>query len=326
MNKRRRLIALGAAVFLGPRLVVAQQPVKIQRVAYLGVGSLAANGVFFDVLKKRLSDLGYIDGQRIVFDSRWAEGKLDRFPSLAAELVGMKPDVLIVSGTPGTRAAKQATATIPIVMLGVSNAVASGLVPSLAHPGGNVTGFSNLSLDLSGKVLELTHTVVPKATRIAVLMSDNPSHPSTLTEIQAAAKGFGLTILPIRAKSAQDLELAFAAMAKQKAKAVIVLADAAFVAHRKTIAGLAAQANLPSTYSFQEHTEAGGLLSYGPSLPHTHRLAADYVDKILKGAKPGDLPVQQPTEFELVVNMKTAKALGITIPQEILLRADKVIE
>ena len=327
MNPRRRrsLIALGSAVFLAPRILAAQQPVKVYRVANLGVGSPTTTGVFFDNFKKGLRDLGYIEEQNIVIDARWAEGKAERLPGLAAELAALNPDVIIASGTPGTRAAKQATATIPIVMIGVADPVGAGLVASLAHPGGNITGVSNLSLELSGKTLELLHAAVPKATRIAVLMSDDPIHSFLLKEIQDAAKGFGLTVLPTRAKSPEELERAFASIANEKAQAVIVLADVVFSGQRKRIAELAAQARLPSMYQFREHTEAGGLLSYGPDSRNLQKVVATYVDKILKGAKPGDLPVQQPTEFELVINLKTAKALGITFPQEILLRADKVI-
>ena len=327
MNLRRRsLIALGSAILLAPRIVAAQQPTRVYRVANLGVGSPTTTGVFFDNFKKGLRDLGYIEGRNIVIDARWAEGNVERLPGLAVELAALNPDVIIASGTPGTRAARQATGTIPIVMIGVADPVGAGLVASLAHPGGNITGVSNLSLDLSGKTLELLHVVVPKATRIAVLMSDDSTHPFLLKEIQDAAKRFGLTVLPTRAKSPEELERAFASMAKVKAQAVIVLADVVYSGQRNKIAELAASARLPSMTQFREHTEAGGLLSYGPDSRNLQNLVAIYVDKILKGAKPGDLPVQQPNEFELVINLKTAKALGISFPQEILLRADKVIE
>ena len=324
MNLRRRnLIAFGSAVFLAPRLVAAQRPAKVHRVGWLGT-SLALQGNFLEEVKKVMRDLGYIEGQNIVFDSRWAEGKNERLPALATELVALQPDLIASDGTPGTLAAKQATATIPIVMIGVGDPVRAGFVASLGHPGGNITGYSNMHANIGPKNLELLHTVVPNATRIAVLISDNPSHLFAVEEIRKVATRLGLTILPTLASSPMEFEKAFASMTKQQADALIVMPDTRFALYFKKIGELVAGANLPTIGV--NNLEPSGLLSYGWNTRNVHKIIASYLDKILKGAKPSNLPVQQPTEFELVINMKTAKALGITIPQEILLRADRVIE
>jgi putative ABC transport system substrate-binding protein len=278
---------------------------------------------------RALRDLGYIEGRNIVLDRRWAEGQNERFTSLASELVALKPDAIVAETTPAAIAAKRATATIPIVMVWPSDPVDSGLVASLARPGGNVTGVSSLQTELQGKGVELLHAVVPKATRMAALVSDNnPVHPSQLKTIQDAARGLGLTILPTMARSSEDFEEAFRSMAKQKAGALIVLGGAPFAspAQRDKLVELAAKTKLPAMYRNRWWVDAGGLMSYGVNPSEIWRLAAIYVDKILKGAKPADLPVEQPTKFEFVINLKTAKALGLTIPQSVLGRADQVIE
>jgi putative tryptophan/tyrosine transport system substrate-binding protein len=326
MNRRMLLIAFGVGALAAPLGPLAQQPLKPNRVAWLSNGSLSGNQEFIDDLKTALRDLGYREGKNIVFDFRYAEGKPERLPGLATEIVALKPDVVVTGATPGTRAAKEATATIPIVMIGVSDPIGAGFVASLAHPGGNITGVANLGLDMAAKPLELLHTVVPKATRIAVLLPDNPSIPAILRGIQEAARGLGLTLLPITVSTPDEIEGAFASMSKEKAEALIVVADTVTMLNRKRIAELAAGAKLPAIYQYLAQVEAGGLFSYGPNPRNLHKIVASYIDKILKGANPADLPVQQPTEFELVVNMKTAKALGITFPPEILLRADKVVE
>ena len=324
-----RLIGLAVvfAVGLGlvPRAAEAQQT-KIYRVGMLLQASPPPPGTpgFFG---PALRDLGYIEGKNIIFDRRWVEGKNERFSSFATELVALKPDVIVAETTPGAIAAKSATATIPIVMVFPSDPVGSGLVTSFARPGGNVTGVSSLETELQVKGVELLHAVVPTATRIAVLMSDNPVHPSQIETIQGAAKSFGLTVLPTMVRSSADFEEAFGSMAKQKAGALIVLGGAPFgYGGFKTLLELAAKAKLPAMFRDRDWVDAGGLMSYGGSPAKAWRLAATYVDKILKGAKPADLPVQQPREFELVINLKTAKALGLTIPQSVLLRADRVIQ
>jgi putative tryptophan/tyrosine transport system substrate-binding protein len=278
--------------------------------------------------RKTLYDLGYIEGRNLILDVRWAEGRAERFPSLIAELVALKPDVIVVPTTPGTIAAMRATATIPIVMVNPSDPVGSGLVTSLARPGGNVTGVTDFGIELSEKAVDLMRTIVPKVTRVAVLMSDNPVHPFQFKAIQDAAKSIGLTVLPTTANSPEELETAFASMAKNNARALIVLGDAAISSERarERLVELAAKTKLPTMFPSRWYVEAGGLLSYSVNFSNLYGLAATYVDKILKGAKPADLPVQQPTAFELVINLQTAKALGLTIPQSLLLRAEQVIE
>ena len=308
--------------------VAETQKVKTYRVGVLFQGSPPAPGSQPGIFVKVLRDLGYSEGRNIVLDRRWAEGENERFSSLASELVALKPDAIVAETTPATIAAKRATATIPIVMVWASDPVESGLVASLARPGGNVTGVSSLQTELQGKGVELLHAVVPKVTRMAVLVSDNPVHPSQLKTIQDAARGFGLTILPTMVRSAEGFEQAFRSIATQKAGALIVLGGAPFAsaAQRDKLVELTAKAKLPAMYRNRWWVDAGGLMSYGVNPSKIWSLAATYVDKILKGAKPSDLPVQQASQFELVINLKTAKALGLTIPQTLLLRADQVIE
>jgi putative ABC transport system substrate-binding protein len=320
-------VVLALSLFPAPLIGEAQQA-KVYRVGVLLQGSPPAPGSQPGSLVRTLRDLGYIEGRNIVLDRRWAEGQNERFSSLASELVALKPDAIVAESTPAAIAAKRATATIPIVMVWPADPVDSGLVASLARPGGNVTGMSSLQTELQGKGVELLHAVVPKATRVAALVSDNPAHPSQLKTIQDAARGFGLTILPTMVRSSEDFEEAFASMAKQKAGALIVLGAAPFAspAQRDKLVELAAKTKLPAMYRNRWWVDAGGLMSYGVNPSKIWILAATYVDKILKGAKPADLPVQQPTEFELVINLKTAKALGLTIPPSVLGRADQVIE
>ena len=326
---RRIGLAVVLALSLFATLLdVGAQQAKIYRIGVLNQGSPPAPGSQPGPLVRALRDLGYIEGRNIVFDRRWVEGKNERFSSLATELVALKPDVIVVETTPGVIAAKRATATIPIVMVGPADPVGSGLVTSLARPGGNVTGVTSLETDLQGKGVELLHAVVPKTMRVAVLVSDNPAHPPQLKTIQDAGRGFGLTILPTMVRSSEEFDGAFGSMAKQKAGALIVLAGPPFSppANRDKLVELAAKTKLPAMYQNRWWVDAGGLMSYGVNNPKIWSLAATYVDKILKGAKPADLPVQQPTEFELVINLKTAKALGLTIPQSLLVRADEVIQ
>jgi putative ABC transport system substrate-binding protein len=320
---------IGLAVILAVGLLAAPlaaegQTGKVYRVGVVHQGSPPMGGIFAETLQ----DLGYVEGRNLVIDRRWAEGKHERFSSLATELVALKPDAIVADTTAGVIAAKRATATIPIVMVQVSDPVGSGLVASLARPGGNVTGVANLETELGAKGVELLHAVVPKATRIAVLMSDNPAHPSQLKTIQGAARGFGLTVLPSIVRALEKFEEAFASMTKQNAHALIVFGGAPFStpAQRDKVVELAAKTKLPAMYRSRFWVDAGGLLSYGSSPSKNWSLAATYVDKILKGAKPADLPVQQPTKFDLVINLKTAKALGLTIPPTLLLRADQIIE
>jgi putative ABC transport system substrate-binding protein len=327
VNRRRKLlIGFGAGALAAPLAIFAQQPSKVYRVGWLGTGSPSGDTEFVDDVKSALYDMGYRNGRSIVFERRDADFRSERLAGLAAELVALKPAVIVAGATAGTRAAQQATATIPIVMLNVADPVGAGFVASLAHPGGNITGVASLGLDMAAKSLELLHAVVPKATRIVVLVTSNPSHPAIANEIARAGKTLGLIVLPMTAASLEEIETAFGSMAKENAQALIVVADSLTLSNRKRIASLAAETKLPAIYSFAEQVEAGGLLSYGPNPHNLDKVVARYIDKILKGAKPGDLPVEQPSEFELVINLSAAKALGIAFPQEILLRADRTIQ
>ena len=319
------LVAFGLGALFGPCAGEAQ-PAKAYRVGLLHQGSVPSGGP--DRFQRALHDLGYVEGRNLTFDRRWAEGKHERSSSLVAELVALKPDVIVADGTPAAIAAIRATATIPIVMVNVSDPLGSGLVASLARPGGNVTGGAEFGTETRVKNVELLHAVVPKATRIAVLLSDNPSHSSQLKTIQETARSMGLTILPTLVRSAEEFEGAFASMTKNNAGGLIVLGGAPFVtpAQRDKLVALAAKTKLAAIYWGRYWVDAGGLLSYGSTWSQRWGLAAIYVDKILKGAKPADLPVRQPTEFELVINLKTAKALGLTIPQSLLIRADDLIQ
>lgn len=260
-----------------------------------------------------------------MFEFRWAMGKAERLPDLANELVALKPDVIVVPTTATARAVQQATATIPIVFVSVPDPVGSGFVKSLARPGGNITGLSNLTADTSPKQLELLLAIMPKLPRVAVLW--NPTNMSaSLKNFQTAAQSVSVNVLSVEARTPAEIENAFGRMIRENVRALVVLSDALFFLQRRQIAELASKNEMPSVFATRENVEAGGLMSYGANLAENYRRAATYVDKILKSAKPGDLPVEQPRTFELVINMKTAKALGLKIPQSILLRADRVIE
>ena len=330
MNNRRKLvIALGAGAFVAPLACFAQQPDRVWRVGFLSARSrpVSLDSDEYGGFPQGMRELGYVEGKNLVIDWRYAEGKYERLPELVAELVRLKVDVIVAPGSPVISAVQKAGTTVPIVVVNAQDPVGSGLIKSLAHPGGNITGLSSLAVDIGPKHLEMLLGMVPKLTRVAVLVNfDNPSHPVTLKNIQAAAQKANAKVFPVDARTAPEIEKAFSAMARGKAGAVIVARDALFLQQARQIAELAAKNRLPTISGIREHMEAGGLIIYGPNSTDSFRRAATYVDKILKGAKPGDLPVEQPTKFELVVNMKTAKALGITIPQSILVRADRVIE
>jgi putative ABC transport system substrate-binding protein len=267
-----------------------------------------------------------VEGQTIGIEYRWTEGRDEQFPGFAAELVRLKVDAIVTWGTPAALAAKNATTTIPIVMAASGDPVGTGLVASLARPGGNVTGLSGLNWELEGKRLELLKEVVLKLSRVAVLWnSGNPLHVILLKETHGVAWALGVQLQPVAVQGSVDLDNAFAKMTKERPDALIVEADAFFVTQRRRIVDFTAKTQLPAIYTHRDFVDAGGLMTYGASYPDLFRRAAYYVDKILKGAKPADLPVEQPTKFELVINLKTAKALGLTIPQSILIRADEVI-
>ena len=304
----------------------AQQPPKISRIGYLTAGSLSAQAVRIDALRQGLRELGYVEGKNIVIEYRHAEGKFDRLLALAAELVRLKVDIIVSGGPTVTRAAKEATTTIPIVMVQDSDPVGSGFVSSLAHPGGNITGLSTLAPELSGKRLELLKEVVPKLSLVAVLGdSTEPANVRTLKEIELAAKGLGIKHQYQDVVSPKDIEPALRSASKGGADAVLLLASAVYTPRRKELTDLVIKSRLPAIYISAEFVEDGGLMSYGVSFFDLYQRAATYVDKLLKGRKPADLPVEQPIKFEFTVNLKTAKQIGLTIPPNVLARADKVI-
>ena len=304
----------------------AQQPPKISRIGYLTAGSLSAQAVRIDALRQGLRELGYVEGKNIVIEYRHAEGKFDRLLALAAELVRLKVDIIVSGGPTVTRAAKEATTTIPIVMVQDSDPVGSGFVSSLAHPGGNITGLSTLAPELSGKRLELLKEVVPKLSLVAVLGdSTEPANARTLKEIELAAKGLGIKHQYQDVVSPKDIEPALRSASKGGADAVLLLASAVYTPRRKELTDLVIKSRLPAIYISAEFVEDGGLMSYGVSFFDLYQRAATYVDKLLKGRKPADLPVEQPIKFEFTVNLKTAKRIGLTIPPNVLARADKVI-
>jgi putative ABC transport system substrate-binding protein len=323
MDRRTFVGGLIAGTLTAPLAGAAQQPKKVSRIGYLADPS----GPTVEAFRHGLREFGYVEGQNITLEYRWSGGKIDRFPALAAELVQLKVDIIVVASTPAGLAAKHATTTIPIVMAAGGDPVGSGLVGSLARPGGNITGLSNLAEDLIAKLLELLKAAIPTVSRVAVLANpDNRVHPTFLKEIEGAARTLSVVLSPLEARGPDELEGAFTRAIRERAGALIVLPDPMFVSHRAPIVSLAAKKRLPTIYGFREFVDAGGLMSYGVNLQDNFRRAAGYVDKILKGAKPADLPVEQPTKFELVINMKTAKALGLTIPRSLLLRADEVIQ
>jgi ABC-type uncharacterized transport system substrate-binding protein len=310
-----------------PDAAGAQPAAKTPRIAVLDTSSMAARAHLWDAFRQGLRELGYVEGRNLTIESRWADGKTERLPGLAAEVVRLKPDVIVTAGAPAALVAKQATTTIPIVMTGVGDPVPLGLVASLARPGGNITGLTNLTIELAGKRVGLLKEVAPKVSRVALLRDEaNPAADFNVKETEAAATSVGLTLRVFGVRSPDEFSSAFSAMLKEQVGALIVGPSPMFFGQRRRLAELAARNQLPTVFSLGEYTQAGGLMSYGPHFPDLYRRAATFVDKILKGAKPADLPVEQPTRFELVINLKTAKAIGLTIPQSLLLRADEVFE
>lgn len=319
-------LVLVCVILIAPPLASAQSTAKMPRIAWLNPGSVASHGALYEAFKQGLRERGYIEGQNIVIEQRWVEGRIDRLPAAAAELVRWNPDVIIAAGGNAIQAAKTATTTIPIVMATMNNPVGLGFIASYARPGGNITGMSNQTEDTMQKMLQLLQATVPVSARIGVLGNPaNPINAGNWRETQAAARALGVRIDLGEARRPDEIEAAFVAMARQQPGAVLVMVDAMLVSQRKRVADLAARYRLPTMYPFREFVEVGGLMSYGASLHDNYRRAATYADKILKGARPGDLPVEQPTKFEFVINLKTAQTLGLTIPQELLLRADEVI-
>jgi putative ABC transport system substrate-binding protein len=327
---RRTFLAGTAAVLLAaPLAAQAQQGAKIARIGYLSL-NLAADPIVQEAFRQGLRDLGYVEGRNLVIEYRDAEGKVERLPALAAELVALKVDVIVVpTSTPAAVAAKQATRTLPIVFIGTADPVASGLVTSLARPGGNVTGLSNLAPELVAKWLELLKQALPGVIRVAALWQPGilgeRTEKDMLTRAEVAAQALGVRLQIVEARGPADLDRAFSDMTRARAGALTVLPSNMFLREHRRLVDLAAKHRLPAVYTVKEYVDAGGLMAYGPNLADVFRRAATYVDKILKGANPGDLPVEQPTKFDFVINLKIAKALGLTIPPSLLGRADEVI-
>jgi putative ABC transport system substrate-binding protein len=302
------------------------QPARVVRIGWLSAGSPTTFATRLAAFRGGLRDLGHPD-DAVFIEQRWTEGRDELLPELAGELVRLRVNLLLTVGTPATLAAKQATDAIPIVMVAVGDPVASGIVAGLARPGGNVTGISNLAAELSGKLLDLLREAVPGLTRVAVLQNPaNPVHASYWRETLAAAERLGLKVQPVEARRPEDFEPVFAAAARQQVGGIIVLPDPLPLINRARVIELAARHRLPAIYAMRDYADAGGLMSYGPNSPDLYRRAATYVDKVLKGARPAELPVEQPTKFDFVINVKTARALGLALPQSLLIRADQLIQ
>jgi len=306
----------------------AQQATKIPKIGYLTGATRDGQAARIEAFRQGLRELGYVEGKNIVIEYRYAEGNLDRLPTLAAELVRLKIDVIVTGGGPNTRAAKEATSTIPIVMAQDGDPVANGFVASLARPGGNITGLANLAPELMGKQLELLKEIIPKLSRVAILggTSTSTSTAQQLKEIELASSAFKVKVQYLSVQSSKDIETAFQAASEGRVGAILVLAGPIFNSNRPQIAKLAVKSRLPAIYNHSQYVIDGGLMTYSASQPDLDRRAATYVDKILKGAKPADLPIEQPKKFELIINLKAAKQIGLTIPPNVLVRADKVIK
>ena len=327
MNRRRELLLFVAAGTLAARVTAAQQSAKIRRIGFLQAGR-SANDWQLEAVRQRLRELGYVEGKNIVIDYLSAETSYDRLPQLAQELVARKPDVIVTAGgTPAALASKNKTASIPIVFVAVSDPVGQGIVPSLARPNGNVTGLSAQHPETAVKTIELLMEIVPSAKRVGILSNPtNSSLPEVIKDMQAAARKLKVEAIVVYARDPAEVAEAFAELARLRANSLAIVADAMLIANSEPLAAHAAKYRLPAIGGINLYPENGGLISYGSDRVHSYRRAADLVDKIVKGAKPADLPVEQPTKFELVVNLKTAKALGLTIPSTIMIRADRVIQ
>jgi putative ABC transport system substrate-binding protein len=325
---RRSVLAGGFALLFAPLTAEAQAPAKVYRIGFLGVTRPEDATYALEAFRRGLRELGWVEGQNIVIEYRYADGRSERLPALAAELVGLKVDVIMAGSMPGIQAAKNATNTIPIVMGLSTDPVAEGVVASLARPGGNITGLTAVAgLEIIGKQLELLKEAVPGVRRVALLLNPaNRTHTLWGREAEAAGRALGLQLQRHEVRGPNELGGVFAAIGRERASALFIPGDATFTILRGRIAELAAQGHLPTMSALRQYVEAGGLMSYGASITENFRRAAYFVDRILKGAKPADLPVEQPTKFELIINLKAAKALGITIPQSLLFRADEIIQ
>jgi ABC-type uncharacterized transport system substrate-binding protein len=327
MSARREfLISLGA-VLAWALPVRAQLPRTMYRIGFLGNSTAALESNLIEAFRQGLRDLRYEEGRNITIEYRWAEGKYERFPALIAELVALKIDVMVTAGTPAALAVKKAAISVPLVMAAIGDPVGVGLVPSLARPTGNITGLSGMATDLEGKRLQLLGEVVKGLSHVAVIWNPlNAFQKISVSQLNAAGKTLKIKVQPVAVGVTEDLDPAFATLGKDKPQALVILADRIFLHNRARLMDFAMQNRLPGVYAYRELVEAGGLMSYGPSYEDLHRRAAGYVDKILKGAKPADLPIEEPNKFDLVINRRAAEALGLTIPASILARADEVIE
>ncbi len=328
MDRRTFIGVVAAALLTFPLAIEAQQPGKVPRIGYLVQNSAETSQRTLAAFREGLRERGWVEGQNIVIEVRFAEGKVDQLPALVSELIRLKVDIIVTTSSATTWAAKDATRSIPIVMAASANAPGERLVTSLAHPAGNITGMTFLAgPEIAGKQLQLLKEVVPAASRVAVLTNPtNRSHAAFTRELKVAARSLATPLQVLEASSPDQFDSAFAAMTKEHATALLVLTDSMFVGQRRRVVDLAARSRLPALYSQKEFVDDGGLISYGPNLVDMFRRAATHVDKILRGAKPGELPIEQPTKFELAINLKTAKALGITIPETLLAIADEVIQ
>ena len=329
IGRRKLLIGVGSSI-LSASLPSYAQPAKVSRIGVLTLRSRstpASPEPFYDAFTQAMRELGYVEGKNLVIEARFAEGKSERLPGLAAELIDLKPAVIVTHAMNATEALRRATSTIPIVVSPLNDPVGRGLAASLARPGGNITGMAMMASDVSPKQLELLKAMVPALSQVAILANPgNPSHPAVLKVVQASVQQLGIKVLVLNASTGEEIERAFAVMTQERADAGIALSDPFFTGQRRQIPALALKHRLPMMFAQREFVVAGGLMSYGANLNDLYRGAAIYVDKILKGANPGDLPIEQPTRIHLALNRKTAKALGLTIPSQLLLRADEAVD
>jgi putative tryptophan/tyrosine transport system substrate-binding protein len=325
MRRREFIRLLGGAIVAWPLASSAQS--KIARIGFMGNSTAALEANLVDAFREGLREHGYEEGRNIAIEYRWADGEYERFPALVTELIAAKVDVIVTAGTPAALAMKKATTTVPLVMVAVGDPVGTGLVPSLARPGGNLTGLSSIAPDLEGKRLQLLREVVPALSHVAMFVNSlNPFHVSSMRQARAAAQAMGIKLQLHDISKSEDLDGAFAAIREERPDALLILADRVFLHNRERLMDFTEEQRLPNVNAYKELVEVGGLMSYGPSYEDMHKRAAIYVDKILKGAKPADLPIEQPSKFTFIVNLKAAKALGLTVPSQLLGLADQLIE
>jgi putative tryptophan/tyrosine transport system substrate-binding protein len=325
MKRREFITFLGSVAAAWPLAASAQS--KIPRIGFMGNSTAALEANLVDAFREGLREHGYEEGRNIVIEYRWADGKYDQFPALVAELIAAKVDAIVTAGTPAALAVKRATTTVPLVMVAVGDPVGTGLVPSLARPGDNLTGLSSIAPDLEGKRLQLLREVVPALSHVAMFINSlNPFHVSSMNQARAAAQAMGIKLQLHDIRKSEDLDDAFATIRKERPDALLILADRVFLHNRERMMDFTKEQRLPNVNAYKELVEVGGLMSYGPSYEDMHKRAAIYIDKILKGAKPADLPIEQPSKFTFIVNLKAAKALGVTVPSQLLGLADQLIE